>query len=87
MKNCLNRFLDENGGKSNQLVILFAYLFMIQENASVDQFNELKRELTIYFNKKDEESSEFEKEEERVLLMEKVSINQKLVNRYFDGTC
>lgn len=57
---------------------------MLQENASEHQFKELSKELTKYLNKRIDESGEFDPED-RIIFVEKIEVNKKLVERYFNG--
>ena len=83
MKLEFNRFLKDKGAKNNQLVILFAYFFLLLKGASEEQFIKLKKELTNYLDKKivDHQNSD----ENESLFEEKVNINKQLVGKYFNG--
>ena len=77
-------FLSENKANSNQLVLLFAYLFILQENPTEEQFRMIEHELMVYLNKRIDESVDFD-EEDRKIFLEKIEVNKKLVERYFNG--
>ncbi len=82
----LAEYLKKYKVENNQLVLLFAYLFMLMEKATVAQFKEMRQKLESYFGERLAKLSSFE-EGEREIFVEKLTVNKKLVAEYFDGGC